>query len=453
MFFALVLFLAIFISVNGDSIDEEEEKLPTKCHVCKHLVQELEDELERSGKSNEIFRTGQIFQEQRKEISYRKSEVRLNEALENACAKVLDYKVHKDKIKALRYEKKESVTFNTLRGLRDRGVKVELGFPDEMWETPDAEVTRLKSRCELMVETYEDDLVEWYWNHQNENLTNWLCIERVLDPGEEDCFNETEPEKKDGEEEGSEKQEEEEEDKLVNEENSEENKRKETSKKEKKSKKKVPGEKTKHAKKADSEGKQESQNEEDDSEKIQRLIREQAKEQQEGRGSRKKPPFVSGRMDEHKRRELQLRLREIHDVDRLRRELRKIRTREMSEDDYLEREPWEHDIDSDIPEDVRRDMRRRRFERMDDPEDLKRELRRRVIDLDDIDDDDYFPGKNSFVFRELSHRYMMEAEEIRDPTELKKRIDDIDAFAAIFHGGRDHRHFRDRYRRHHRDEL
>lgn len=33
------------------------------------------------------------------------SEVRLNEALENACAKVLDYKVHKDKIKALRYEK------------------------------------------------------------------------------------------------------------------------------------------------------------------------------------------------------------------------------------------------------------------------------------------------------------------------------------------------------------
>ena len=33
------------------------------------------------------------------------SEVRLNEALENACSNVLDYKVHKDKIKALRYEK------------------------------------------------------------------------------------------------------------------------------------------------------------------------------------------------------------------------------------------------------------------------------------------------------------------------------------------------------------
>lgn len=35
------------------------------------------------------------------------SEVRLNEALENACSNVLDYKVHKDKVKALRYEKSE----------------------------------------------------------------------------------------------------------------------------------------------------------------------------------------------------------------------------------------------------------------------------------------------------------------------------------------------------------
>ena len=35
------------------------------------------------------------------------------------------------------------------------------------------------------METYEDDLTEWYWHHQKENLTNWLCIERVLDPGEE----------------------------------------------------------------------------------------------------------------------------------------------------------------------------------------------------------------------------------------------------------------------------
>ena len=43
----------------------------------------------------------------------------------------------------------ESVTFNTLRGLKKRGVKVELGFPDEMWDSPDAEVTRLKNRVRI----------------------------------------------------------------------------------------------------------------------------------------------------------------------------------------------------------------------------------------------------------------------------------------------------------------
>lgn len=56
----------------------------------------------------------------------------------------------------------ESVTFNTLRGLRDRGVKVELGFPDEMWETPDAEVTRLKSRVYIFIlDAFSVILILW----------------------------------------------------------------------------------------------------------------------------------------------------------------------------------------------------------------------------------------------------------------------------------------------------
>jgi len=297
-----------------------------------------------------------------------------------------------------------------------------------------------------MVETYEDDLVEWYWHHQNENLTNWLCIERVLDPGEDDCFNETEPEKKDAGENGSGN-----EDKEDNEKNKEKTERKNEKKTNGKSK-----EKTKDAKKSSSKTKKTSPGKEEDSEKIQRLIREQAKEQDERRRHRRerKKEFPGERMDERKRHEFQMRLREIHDVDRFRRELRKIRTREMTEDDYAEREPWERDMDSRIPEEVRRDMRRRRFERMEEPEDLKRELRMRIIDLEEEDDDGFFLGENSFVFRELRQRYMMEAEEIRDPSELKKRIDDLDALSAIFHGEESgHRYWRHRHRRRHRDEL
>ena len=40
-------------------------------------------------------------------------------------------------------------------------------------------------QCEYMAEKHEDDIIEWYWKHQHENLTNWLCAERVLDPDED----------------------------------------------------------------------------------------------------------------------------------------------------------------------------------------------------------------------------------------------------------------------------
>jgi len=55
------------------------------------------------------------------------------------------------------------------------------------------------------------------------------------------------------------------------------------------------------------------------------------------------------------------------------------------------------------------------------------------------------------VFLVLVHA---EAEELRDPSELKKRIDDLDALSAIFSGGYDRGRRRGRHdRRHHRDEL
>ena len=192
--------------------------------------------------------------------------------------------------------------------------------------------------------------------------------------------------------------------------------------------------------------------EEDDAEKIQRLIREQTEEQADRRRKRKNE-HVGGRMDERMLHKLQMRLREIDDVDRLRRELRKIRTKEMTEDDYTEVEPWERDMDSRIPDEVRRDMRRRRFERMDDPDDLRRELRTRIIDLEDDEIGGHFLGQNSFVFRELRQRYMTEAEEIRDASELKKRIDDLDALSTILHGRRNRKRWRDRPRHHYSDEL
>ncbi|XP_028395360.1 protein canopy 4-like [Dendronephthya gigantea] len=149
--------------------------------VCKHTVDVFLNELSASN-SKDVLKLGHDLQTEkhRKTIIYKNSELRLIEALENVCENFRKYKVHKDKKDHERYSPDESATFKTLNALRDRGVKVNLGFPDEMWNAPDAEVVKLKTQCENMVEEYEEDISEWYYKHQDSNLYNWLCRDRIL---------------------------------------------------------------------------------------------------------------------------------------------------------------------------------------------------------------------------------------------------------------------------------
>lgn len=51
---------------------------------------------------------------------------------------------------------------------RDRGVKVELGIPYELWDKPSVEITTLKTQCEDLLENHEADIENWYYNHQGE---------------------------------------------------------------------------------------------------------------------------------------------------------------------------------------------------------------------------------------------------------------------------------------------
>lgn len=48
----------------------------------------------------------------------------------------------------------------------DRGVKVDLGIPYELWDKPSVEITTLKQQCEDMLESFETDIEEWYHTHQ-----------------------------------------------------------------------------------------------------------------------------------------------------------------------------------------------------------------------------------------------------------------------------------------------
>ena len=49
--------------------------------------------------------------------------------------------MHAERSGSLRYAKGESQTMGTLKGLRERGVKVELGIPEDLWDAPSAEIT------------------------------------------------------------------------------------------------------------------------------------------------------------------------------------------------------------------------------------------------------------------------------------------------------------------------
>lgn len=77
------------------------------------------------------------------------SELRLIESLEAVCDELLSYNVHKERTDSTRFAKGMSTTFRTLHGLVEKGVKVDLGIPEDLWDKPSAEVTYLKTqvRC------------------------------------------------------------------------------------------------------------------------------------------------------------------------------------------------------------------------------------------------------------------------------------------------------------------
>ncbi|XP_008247108.1 protein canopy homolog 4 isoform X1 [Oryctolagus cuniculus] len=172
---------------------------------------ELQEELSRTGRSREVLELGQVLDtgKRKRHVPYSVSETRLEEALENLCERILDYSVHAERKGSLRYAKGQSQTMATLKGLVQKGVKVDLGIPLELWDEPSVEVTFLKKQCETMLEEFEDVVGDWYFHHQDQPLQRFLCEGHVLPATETACLQETwtgkeitdEQEKVEGEEE------------------------------------------------------------------------------------------------------------------------------------------------------------------------------------------------------------------------------------------------------------
>lgn len=125
----------------------------------------------------------------KKRVKYNKSELYFIESLDGVCDKLLEYNIHKERKDSTRFARGMSSTFKTLHGLVDRGVKVDLGIPMELWDTPSAEVTALKQQCEDYLEKYDSIIEQWYWSNREQPLQQYLCRERVLGKDQLSCLN------------------------------------------------------------------------------------------------------------------------------------------------------------------------------------------------------------------------------------------------------------------------
>lgn len=189
------LLAVLYFCAGAQCRTEEDEgvKYANKCEVCKVLAVELQARLTETGKSHDVIETGYAVDDvkPKKKKEYHKSELRLIESLEGVCDRILEYNIHKEREDSTRFAKGMSQTFQTLHGLVDKGVKVELGIPYELWDKPSVEVTNMKTQCETVLEQNEADIEDWYWHHQEVPLKMYLCKDRFLKGDDTECLEET----------------------------------------------------------------------------------------------------------------------------------------------------------------------------------------------------------------------------------------------------------------------
>lgn len=199
MFFLKLICILALLSRNvicrdDNDIKSEEDvgvKYANRCEVCKILATELQNRLEETGKVHEVIEIGYSLDDvqPKKKTKYQKSELRLIESLEGVCDRVLEYNIHKERSDSTRFAKGMSQTFKTLHGLVDKGVKVDLGIPLELWDKPSAEITHMKTQCESLLEENEIAVEDWYWNHQGkEDLKIYLCTKHALKGVDDSCL-------------------------------------------------------------------------------------------------------------------------------------------------------------------------------------------------------------------------------------------------------------------------
>ncbi|XP_051557958.1 protein canopy homolog 3 [Myxocyprinus asiaticus] len=191
VFIFIVLFFVSAAAANKIG-DDQWVHLPNKCEVCKFVSIEMKSAFEETGKTKELIETNYRFLDDKgaPPIKYVKSDIRFIEVMENVCSRIMQYNLHKERDGSNRFAKGISETFSTLHNLVNKGVKVVMDIPYELWNETSAEVADLKKQCDVMVEQYEEVIEAWYKGSQEEDLTTYLCEKHVLKGQDTACLNE-----------------------------------------------------------------------------------------------------------------------------------------------------------------------------------------------------------------------------------------------------------------------
>ncbi|KAF1749443.1 hypothetical protein GCK72_025911 [Caenorhabditis remanei] len=142
--------------------------MPTKCEICALVSIEFDSQAARV----------------HKRVSSEFADI-----TEKICLGFNEFKIHKEKTDLERFSRAPSKTIETLKQMRDKGVKVELGMPYEMWDQPSAEIFALRQGCESLLEDYEDVIEEWFLKKLRvDDLFKQLCAQNALKHGDASCF-------------------------------------------------------------------------------------------------------------------------------------------------------------------------------------------------------------------------------------------------------------------------
>uniref|UniRef100_A0A1A8GH10 Protein canopy homolog 3 n=1 Tax=Nothobranchius korthausae TaxID=1143690 RepID=A0A1A8GH10_9TELE len=196
------LFLLTFSSVGAAKTEGDDDwvHLPNRCEVCKFVSIEMKSAFDETGRTKAVIESNYNFIDGKgaPPVKYVKSDLRFIEVVENVCQRLLEYNLHKERSGSNRFAKGMSETFSTLHGLVNKGVKVVMDIPYELWNETSAEVADLKKQCDVMVEQYEEVIEDWYKGNQEEDLTTFLCEKHVLKGKDKACLAEDWTPKKKG---------------------------------------------------------------------------------------------------------------------------------------------------------------------------------------------------------------------------------------------------------------